>query len=139
MNEALLIILILITGITFFNLVKKIGLSTPVPPSPLHKNGLLNFPESFGNVIYSGNNNDVNNVYNNLWSITATTCIDNNPVLDKITVVYHQCKKATNILNYAETNTGNNLFNTDVVFIPADVCVSSNISDVQYRHVLRDM
>ena len=135
MNEALLIILILITGITFFNLVKKVGISAPIAVSPLHPNGSVNYPENFGNIIYSGEPGNVN-TYNNLWTITATTGANNNPVLNKITVLYHQCKNTKNSLAYKEIAGNDSQLNTDAAFIAADVCISSNISDVQYRYVL---
>ncbi len=133
MNEALLIILILITGITFFNLIKKVGIATPGAVSALQQNGTFNYPENFGNVLYSSGNSNIDNGYNNLWSVTATSDSSNNPVFNKITVVYHQCKKVKNIIKYAANN---EQFNSDAAFVPTDVCVSSNISDIQYRHVL---
>lgn len=138
MNEALLIILILITGITFFNLVKKVGISAPVTVAALHPNAAVNYPENFANIMYSGDNNNTNKVYNNLWSVTATTDINNNPALNKITVVYHQHKKVKNIFDYAGTDGYESRFTSDGAFIHPDVCVSSNISDMQYRHVLHE-
>lgn len=136
MNEALLIILILITGITFFNLVKKVGVSAPLAAPVLHQNNAISYAENFGNIIYSGSNGNSNPAYNNLWSVTATTGVDNDPVLDKITVVYHQHKNVKNMLDYG----GSELQSTrEAALIPADVCVSSNISDIQYRHVLLEM
>ncbi|MCC6288161.1 MAG: hypothetical protein IT249_09775 [Chitinophagaceae bacterium] len=123
MNEALLIILILITGVTFFNLTKKIGIAAPVIVPELHKNGLTNFPENIASVIYSGASNEANTAYNNIWSITATADISPSPVSNKITVIYHQCKRMQNLELYADEA------------IP-DVCVASTISDIQYRHVL---
>lgn len=134
MNEALLIALILITGITFYNLVKKIGVAAPFSPSALPAIG-TSYHQNFGSVIYSGSKESTNNHYNNLWSVTATTEITN-PVLTKITVIYHQYKKPANIFEYAGNNTGESLFTSGTASIPADVCVSSNISDTLYRHVL---
>lgn len=78
----------------------------------------------------------MNNVYNNLWSITATTNDDLSPVLSKITVVYHQCKKSKNLLAYTGVGAGESPFTSDAAFTEVNVCVSSNISDIQYRHVL---
>ncbi|MFT3750889.1 MAG: hypothetical protein QM768_21425 [Agriterribacter sp.] len=136
MNEALLIILILITGITFFNLTKKIGIATPVPVPISYPNGLVNYPENLTKVIYSGISEEADTMYNNLWSVTATAHINTSPVSNKITVVYHQYKKADHISGYSKRNIDEAQTNTDSIPPDADVCVASTISDMQYRHVL---
>ncbi|PVD51295.1 hypothetical protein DC498_15555 [Terrimonas sp.] len=136
MNEALLIILILITGVTFFNLTKKIGIAAPVPVPISYPNGLANYPENLTKVIYSGISEEANTMYSNLWSVTATADVSASPVSNKITVIYHQYKKACHIPVYSNRSIDEAQTNIDTIPPDADVCVASTISDMQYRHVL---
>lgn len=136
MNEALLIILILITGVTFFNLTKKIGIMAPVPVPISYPNGLANYPENLTKVIYSGISEEANTMYSNLWSVTATADVSASPASNKITVIYHQYKKANHIPGYSNINIDETQTSIDSISTDADVCVASTISDIQYRHVL---